>query len=136
MPVKVVYCAACKLTPAGKEALMIWHGRYRFSQMARRPDMPAERAQPPDAVVTTDRPADPVTVLRDQFMTLHEVGQQLNLNAERERRVLLIDHSDWVRWAHFLQNGPLPAQPAVPVMLRRLAAATYRLAAVVERHAD
>ena len=109
---------------------MIWHGRYRFSQMDRRPGMPAE------PVVTTDRPADPVTVLRNQFMTLHEVGQKLNLNADRERRVLLIDHSDWVRWAHFLQNGPLPAQPAVPVMLRRLAAATYRLAAVAERHAD
>ena len=80
-------------------------------------------------------PTDPETVLRDQFTTLLEVSQPLNLDADRQRKVLLIDRSDWMCWAHFLQNGPLPTKPTVPVMLRRLAAATYRLATVAERHA-
>ena len=74
-------------------------------------------------------------LLRDQFQTLDSVGAQLAMDEERRRRILLIDPQAWPQWLRFLRNGPLPAQPAVPVMLRRLAAATFRLAAVVERHA-
>jgi hypothetical protein len=74
-------------------------------------------------------------LLRDQFQALDSVGSQLSLDEERRRRILLIDRQAWPHWLRFLRNGPLPAQPAVPVMLRRLAAATFRLATVAERHA-
>jgi hypothetical protein len=74
-------------------------------------------------------------LLRDQFQALDSVGAQLSLDEERRRRILLIDQHAWTQWLRFLRNGPLPAQPAVPVMLRRVAAATFRLAAVAERQA-
>ena len=78
------------------------------------------------------QPSLVATMLRDQFLALDSV---LSLDEERRRRILLLDCQQWPQWARFLRNGPLPAQPAVPVMLRRLAAATFRLAAVVERQA-
>ena len=72
-------------------------------------------------------------VLRDQFQALDSLGAQLALGEERRRRILLIGQQEWPQWLRFMRNGPLPAQPAVPVMLRRLAAATFRLAALAER---
>ena len=78
------------------------------------------------------QPSLTATMLRDQFLALDSV---LSLDEERRRRILLLDRQQWPQWARFLRNGPLPAEPAVPVMLRRLAAATFRLAAVVERQA-
>ncbi len=81
---------------------------------------------------TTTR-TDTVAVLRDQFKTLDLVGRPLQLDEERQRRVLLIDRRDWPNWSTFLQDGPLPSHPEVSVMLRRLGAATYRLATLAER---
>ena len=78
------------------------------------------------------QPSLAATMLRDQFLALDSV---LSLDEERRRRILLLDRQQWPQWARFLRNGPLPAEPAVPVMLRRLAAATFRLAAVAERQA-
>ena len=78
------------------------------------------------------QPSLAATIVRDQFLALDSV---LSLDEERRRRILLLDRQQWPQWARFLRNGPLPAQPAVPVMLRRLAAATFRLAAVAERQA-
>lgn len=74
-------------------------------------------------------------LLRDQFQVLDSVGVPLALNEERRRRILLIDRQAWPQWLRFLRNGPLPAQPEVSVMLRRLATATFRLATLAERHA-
>ncbi len=73
-------------------------------------------------------------MLRNQFQTLDSVGAQLSLNEERQRRILLIGRQEWPQWSRFRRNGPLPAQPTVPVMLQRLAAATFRLATLAERH--
>ena len=72
-------------------------------------------------------------LLRNQFQAMDSVGQALSLDEERRRRILLLDRQEWPQWARFLRNGPLPAQPVVPVMLRRLAAATFRLSTVAER---
>ncbi len=75
------------------------------------------------------------SLLRDQFRQLHIVGTQIKLDEERQRRLLLVSEGDWTGWSVFLRDGPLPAQPDVPVMLRRLGAATYRLAALADRQA-
>ncbi len=75
------------------------------------------------------------SLLRDQFRQLHIVGTQVNLDEERQRRLLLVSQQDWPDWSMFLRDGPLPARPEAPVMLRRLGATTYRLAALADRQA-
>jgi hypothetical protein len=74
-------------------------------------------------------------LLRDQFSTLRQVGAPLQLDEDRQRRVLLVPVKDWSGWSHFLRDGPLPSHPSAPTMLRRLGAATYRLAALAGRRA-
>lgn len=73
------------------------------------------------------------SLLRDQFSILRLVGGSLNLDEERQRRVLLVPEREWSDWAIFLRDGPLPSRPNAPTMLRRLGAATYRLAALAGR---
>ena len=75
-----------------------------------------------------------VLLLRDQFRQLHIVGTHVNLDEERQRRLLLVSEQDWPDWCRFLRDGPLPARPEVPVMLLRLGVATYRLATLCDRH--
>ena len=75
------------------------------------------------------------SLLRNQFSTLRLAGVPLNLNEDRQRRVLLVPERDWSDWANFLRDGPLPSRPSAPTMLRRLGAATYRLAALAGRRA-
>ncbi len=73
-------------------------------------------------------------LLRLQFQALDNVMAPMSIGDDRQRRILLIAPQEWPQWLGFLHNGPLPAQPAVPTMLRRLAAATFRLASLAERH--
>jgi len=72
-------------------------------------------------------------LLRDQFRTLRTVTTRMNLDEQRQRRLLLISRQDWPHWSTFLQDGPLPPRPEAPVMLLRLGAATFRLAALADR---
>ena len=76
---------------------------------------------------------DVASVLRDQFMAFDTVGRAIRLHPDRQRRVLLVARDDWPDWSHFRDGGPLPAQPVPPIMLQRLATATYRLARRSER---
>ena len=46
---------------------------------------------------------------------------------------LLLSEQEWSDWSDFCQDGPLPAQPQLPVMLRRLGSASHRLAVMAER---
>jgi hypothetical protein len=81
----------------------------------------------------TIKNSDTASFLRKQFRVLEAVGMDIRLDADAQRRVLLIAEEDWCEWSEFKQGGPLPAHPVVPVMLQRVAAATYRLAALVDR---
>jgi hypothetical protein len=47
--------------------------------------------------------------------------------------VLLLSAKEWSDWSDFVQDGPLPAQPQLPVMLRRLGSASHRLAVLADR---
>lgn len=78
---------------------------------------------------------DAASLLRNQFRALESVGLGDRFNAEAQRRVLLIAQEEWSDWSAFIRGGPLPAHPVAPVMLQRLAAVTYRLAALVDRQA-
>jgi hypothetical protein len=73
------------------------------------------------------------TLARSQFRVFSSLGEQLQLSEDARRRVLLLSQQEWTHWTDFLDDGPLPAQPQAPVMLRRLGSASYRLAMMAER---
>ena len=70
---------------------------------------------------------------RSQFQVFHELGRQMRLSQDDQRRVLLLSDKEWTDWSDFVQDGPLPAQPQLPVMLRRLGSASHRLAVLADR---
>ena len=72
---------------------------------------------------------------RSQFQVFSEIGAQMRLSDDDRRRVLLLSEQEWSEWSDFCQDGPLPAQPQLPVMLRRLGSASHRLAVLADRAA-
>ncbi len=70
---------------------------------------------------------------RSQFEVFSQIGEEMRLSEEEQRRVLLLSEKEWADWADFRQDGPLPAQPQLPVMLQRLGNASHRLAVIAER---
>ena len=70
---------------------------------------------------------------RSQFQLFSEIGEQMQLSDDDRRRVLLLSEHEWTQWSDFCQDGPLPAQPQLPVMLRRLGSASHRLATLADR---
>ncbi len=72
---------------------------------------------------------------RSQFRMFSEIGEQIHLSDEEQRRVLCLSEQEWADWSDFCHDGPLPAQPQLPVMLRRLGSASHRLAVIAERSA-
>jgi hypothetical protein len=77
--------------------------------------------------LTTDK------IAREQFQVFSQLGDQMQLSEDDQRRVLLLSDTQWSNWADFRQDGPLPAEPQLPVMLRRLGSASHRLAVLVDR---
>jgi hypothetical protein len=69
---------------------------------------------------------------RSQFEVFSQFGEQMQLSDDDRRRVLLLSDKEWSDWSDFLQDGPLPAQPQLPVMLRRLGSAAHRLAVLAD----
>jgi hypothetical protein len=72
---------------------------------------------------------------RHQFQMFSDIGVQLRLSEDEQRRVLLLSKQEWASWSDFRDDGPLPAQPQLPVMLRRLGSASHRLSVLAERGA-
>lgn len=70
---------------------------------------------------------------RSQWRMYADIGDQMRIDAEDRRRVLLLDQRQWSDWADFVTDGPLPAEPPLPVMLRRLGRASHHLALLAER---
>jgi hypothetical protein len=79
--------------------------------------------------ITTDNLA------RSQLRMFSEIGEQMQLCEDTQRRLLLLSEQEWADWSDFRREGPLPAQPQLPVMLRRLGSASHRLAVIAERRA-
>lgn len=86
-------------------------------------------------IMTSNQTNNLAALLRNQFSALRLVGAPLQLDEDRQRRMLLVPEQDWSGWSNFLRDGPLPSNPSAPTMLRRLGAATYRLAALAGRRA-
>ena len=71
---------------------------------------------------------------RSQFQMFSELGEQVHLIEDDRRQALLLSEQEWSAWSDFCQDGPLPAQPQLPVMLRRLGSASHRLAVMAEHN--
>jgi hypothetical protein len=69
---------------------------------------------------------------KSQFQVFSQLGEQMQLSEDDQRRVLLLSEQEWSDWSDFLQDGPLPAQPQLPVMLQRLGSASHRLAVMAD----
>jgi hypothetical protein len=70
---------------------------------------------------------------RNQFQIFNQLGEHMRLSEDEQRRVLLLSPQEWYNWSDFVHDGPLPAQPQLPVMLRRLGTASHHLAVLAER---
>ncbi|MGA3402993.1 MAG: hypothetical protein ABSC95_27600 [Acetobacteraceae bacterium] len=70
---------------------------------------------------------------RSQFQIYRALGDAMGIGEDDRRRVLLLNQQEWTDWADFLNEGPLPAEPPLPVMLQRLGSASHRLAVLAER---
>jgi hypothetical protein len=68
------------------------------------------------------------SLARSQWRLYAGLGDQMQIDAEERRRVLLLDQRQWSDWEDFLRDGPLPTEPSLPVMLRRLGSASHHLA--------
>ena len=70
---------------------------------------------------------------RSQFQMFSELGEEMQLSEDDRRSALLLSEQEWSAWSDFLDDGPLPAQPQLPVMLRRLGSASHHLAVLADR---
>ena len=73
------------------------------------------------------------TIVRDQFRSLKAVSETIGFNADRQRRALRMTAERWAEWSAFLLDGPLPAWPNLPIMLRMLGVASHRFAVLAEQ---
>ena len=69
---------------------------------------------------------------RAQLVMFHAVGDQIKLTTDDRRQALDLDNAAWTAWTDFLSDGPLPAEPPLPEMLRRLGETAYALSMVAE----
>ena len=75
------------------------------------------------------------SLARNQLQVFSQLGEQMALRPDDQRRVLLLSEEEWANWSGFVLYGPLPARPQLPVMLRRLGRASHQLAVLADRRA-
>lgn len=72
-------------------------------------------------------------VTRAQLAMLHALGDAISLTQDDRRRALNLDERTWAAWTDFMMDGPLPAVPALPDMLRRVAQTAFCLSVMTKR---
>ena len=77
----------------------------------------------------------PDTLARAQLAVFHGHVDQIRLTEDDRRRVLNLDDQAWTAWSDFLADGPLPSDPPLPEMLRRLGETAFTLSTLAERRA-
>nr|WP_294501259.1 hypothetical protein [uncultured Rhodopila sp.] len=71
-------------------------------------------------------------VARSQLDLFHDLSDRVSLTPDDRRRALNLTERDWRAWHAFLADGPIPAQPPLPEMLRRLGHVAFNLTVVAE----
>ncbi len=72
---------------------------------------------------------------RAQLLLFHTLGDEIGLTGDDRRLALELDERTWMTWGDFLLLGPLPAEPPLPEMLRRLSESVFALAVMADRGA-
>ncbi len=72
---------------------------------------------------------------RAQLTMVHALGDELGLTADDRRQALNLTERQWQVWTDFLDDGPLPPEPMLPEMLRRLGEAAFNLSLQAEQAA-
>ena len=72
-------------------------------------------------------------VVRRELRLFLRVSELAGLRVDEQARSLRLSREDWARWLNVLRDAPLPASPALPLMLRRLGTLNHRLARVAQR---
>ena len=67
---------------------------------------------------------------RNQLAMFQALADQINLTPDDRHLALNLDDRAWTAWMDFLWDGPLPADPPLPDMLRRVGQAAFNLLAV------
>lgn len=67
---------------------------------------------------------------RAQLALFHALGDEISLTDDDRRRALNLDPRTWAAWREFMHEGPLPHEPALPEMLRRLGETTFNLSTI------
>nr|WP_294526602.1 hypothetical protein [uncultured Rhodopila sp.] len=71
-------------------------------------------------------------VARSQLDLFHDLSDRISLTPDDRRRALNLTERDWRAWHAFLSDGPMPKQPPLPEMLRRLGHVAFNLTVVAE----
>jgi hypothetical protein len=71
-------------------------------------------------------------IARSQLNLIHDLSDRINLTPDDRRRALDLTEREWRAWHAFLSSGPMPAQPPLPEMLRRLGHVAFNLTLVAE----
>jgi len=72
-------------------------------------------------------PLAPRDIARRELRQFLHLAERIGMDAERLRQSLRLSHDDWQRWVGILHDAPLPAHPALPLLLRHLGYLTSRL---------
>jgi hypothetical protein len=75
----------------------------------------------------------PTDNLRAQLAMFDALGNQVSLPSYDRGRALDLDACSWRRWAAFMIGGPLPDEPPLSEMLRRVGQAAFYLSVMAER---
>jgi hypothetical protein len=68
-----------------------------------------------------------------QLVLFHALSDEISLTEYNRRLILDMDEQTWLAWTAFLSGGPLPAEPPLPEMLRRLSESVFNLAMMADR---
>lgn len=69
---------------------------------------------------------------RTQFALFQAVSDDVHLTYSDRRQALGLTEHDWALWNEFLNDGPLPSEPALPEMILRLGQASYTASVMAE----
>jgi hypothetical protein len=70
---------------------------------------------------------DAMDIVRKELRGFVATAEHAGIDRERMRRLTRLSSDDWQRWLGFLQDDPLPAGPALPLVLRHLGYLNARL---------
>jgi hypothetical protein len=66
------------------------------------------------------RPVTAPDVARRELRQFLSMAERIGMDGDRQRQSLGLSHDDWQSWLGILEDAPLPSNPALPLVLRRL----------------